>query len=158
MLEDDVRTFIMVPLNVPDAFHLLAEDLEDWWPQEYTWSGDVLDYIGIDPHEGGLCYELGPYGFRLDFGRVISWHPPLHLGFTWQIGPTRVPQPDPAKSSRVDIRLFAEEGGSRIELLHSGFVRHGEGWQNYRDAMAGEYGWPLILEHFATHAANRTTP
>lgn len=157
MLEDEVHTFIMVPCDAPDAFNRFVEEFTDWWPHEYSWSGAVLEFIGIEPHEGGKCYELGPHSFRLDWGRVIAWHSPLHIGFTWQISPTRVPEPDPARSSRVDVRFYPEEEGTRIELLHSGFARHGESWEQYRDAMGGEYGWPLILARFARHTASHTT-
>lgn len=149
MLEDETRTFVMVPVSVHDAFQQFVERFSEWWPVEYTWSGRVLEFIGIDPHEGGKCYELGPDGFRLDWGRVVAWHAPLHLGFTWQISPTRVPEPDPARASRVDVRFYPEEDGARIELLHSRFAQHGEGWQQYRDAMGSEHGWPYILERFA---------
>ena len=127
--------------------------MKAWWPPEYTWAQQSLAEIAIEPAEGGRCYERGPHGFSCDWGRVLAWEPPDRLVFTWQISPQRVPQPDPARSSEVEVR-FAAEGASatRVELEHRHFERHGEGADGYRAAMTSEHGWPLLLERFAAAA------
>jgi uncharacterized protein YndB with AHSA1/START domain len=130
------------------AFEVFAEDLASWWPPEYTWSQRGLEWIGIDPREGGLCTELGPGGFRVDWGRVLIWHPPERLAFTWQISASRVPEPDPARSSLVDVHFEAAAGATRVRVVHAGFARHGEGADEYRAAMRDQ-GWPYILERYA---------
>lgn len=135
-----------VPVPVPPdrAFAAFA-DLGAWWPPEYTWSRDVLQEIAIEPREGGHCYEVGPYGFRCDFGRVLAWEPGRRIAFTWQISPRREPEPDPARASEVEVRF----GDGRVELEHRGFERHGPGADEYAAAMGGEHGWPLILARYA---------
>jgi uncharacterized protein YndB with AHSA1/START domain len=126
------------------AFAAFA-DLGAWWPAEYSWAGDVLEEIGIEPREGGHCYELGPHGIRCDWGRVTAWEPPRRLVFTWQIGPQREPAPDPARASEVEVRFDA----TTVTLEHRDFERHGPDAENYRAALASEHGWPYILGRYA---------
>jgi uncharacterized protein YndB with AHSA1/START domain len=146
---DAVRATVSVPAPRDRAFAVFTDGLGTWWPPEFTWSQDVLDTIGIEPRAGGLCFEIGPHGFRIDWGRVLTWEPPERLAFSWQIGPQRVPEPNPEKASEVEVR-FVDDGpwGTRVELRHSRFDRHGEGGDDYRAAMA-EQGWPYLLERYA---------
>ena len=142
----DARAAIRVAMAPERAFARFTAELGAWWPAEYTWSQEALEDIGID---GSLLYERGPHGFRLDWGRVLACEPPERLVFTWQIGPTRVPQPDPAQASEVEVAFVREEDGTRVELVHSGFERHGEGAEDYAAAMASAQGWEYILSRFA---------
>jgi uncharacterized protein YndB with AHSA1/START domain len=147
-MTEPVRDAVTVPAAPDRAFAAFA-DLNDWWPPEYTWSADTLRTIAIDPHEGGACFELGPYGFRCDWGRVLAWEPPGRLVFTWQIGPGREPVPDPEMASEVEVRVTPEGDGSRVELEHRGFERHGDGADGYAAALGSEQGWPYILGRYA---------
>lgn len=85
-----------------------------------------------------------------DWGRVLVWEPPQRLVLAWQIGVGFVPEPDPERASRVEIR-FVEDGPARttVTLVHSDFERHGEGWESMRDGVAHEGGWPGVLEAYA---------
>ncbi|WP_104204007.1 SRPBCC family protein [Billgrantia saliphila] len=139
----------VVPLSRRQAFHLFTELFADWWPKEYTWSQSALKTIGIEPKEGGRCTEEGPYGFQVDWGRVVVWEPPERLVLAWQIGPNRVPQPNPEHASTVEVRFSAEgPEATRLTIEHRDFRRHGEGAAEYRDGMASDWGWPFILERF----------
>jgi uncharacterized protein YndB with AHSA1/START domain len=141
---------ITVQLPPDQAFARFTEQMGDWWPAEYTWAHQTLEAIAIEPAEGGRCYERGPHGFSCDWGRVVACEPPARLVFTWQITPQRVPQPDPARASEVEVRFAGEgEAATRVELEHRGFERHGEGADGYRAAMDSPQGWPLLLERFA---------
>jgi uncharacterized protein YndB with AHSA1/START domain len=141
---------ITVPLTPERAFALFTEGMTAWWPPEYTWAQSTLEEIGIEPREGGHCYERGPHGFRSDWGRVVTCEPPGKIAFTWQISPQRVPQPDPSKASLVEVRFEPEDGGTtRVTLAHRHFSRHGEGAEGYEAAMSSPQGWPLLLEKFA---------
>ncbi len=143
---DSAAHEIVLPLARDRAFLLFVEHFADWWPAEYTWSQEGLQTIGIEPRQGGRCTEVGPHGFQLDWGRVLAWEPLGRLIITWQIGPSRVPQPDPKHASTVTF-LFHEDGPdtARLELEHRDFRRHGDGAEEYRAAMSSEYGWPYIL-------------
>lgn len=148
-----VQTRVAVPLAPPEAFALFAEGLGRWWPREYTWSRDVLQRIGLEPHAGGRCYEIGPHEFHSDWGRVLVWDPPGRLQLAWQISPRREPEPNPAKASEVEVRFEPEAvGRTSVVLEHRGFERHGSEGAGYRDAMASPQGWRWILERYAAAA------
>lgn len=151
----DLYATVDVPLAQEPAFELFTRGLARWWPREFTWSGtDLLLDIGVEPREGGLLFELGPYGFRIDFGRVLTWSPPTRLAFTWQIGPDRLPVPDPARVSEVDVGFQPEGAGTtRVELTHREWDRHGDQAGRYREQMAP--AWPYALQRFADAAAGQ---
>jgi uncharacterized protein YndB with AHSA1/START domain len=145
-----IRHEVTIQLPPEAAFARLVDDLGDWWPPEYTWSQAVLEEIRIEPREGGMCFERGPHGFRCDWGRVLTFEPPLRLAFTWQIGPRREPVPDERRASEVELRFEAAgPRATRVVLEHRGFERHGEDGDAYRDALASEQGWPYILGRYA---------
>ena len=95
-----------------------------------------------------MCFELGPHGFRCDWGRVLAWEPPGRLVLAWQIGPTRVPKPDPAKASEVEVRFERDGHATRASLSHTGFERHGEG-RGLRRGDGLRPGGDYILARFA---------
>lgn len=159
-----------MPLGPKDAYGLFADRLGSWWPAEYSWAGDALVEIGIHPREGAMCFEVGPHGFRCDWGRVLAAQRPERLRFTWQIGPSREPVPDPEQASEVDVRFIGDGAGrgaqagrrpaehrsnpsTWIEVEHWRFERHGEGGEGYRDALASDQGWPYMLRRYAAAAA-----
>ena len=74
---------------------------------------------------------------------------PSLLVIAWQIAPDRTPVENEVTASRVDVRFSAsDEGGSTVLIVHRDFPRHGEGWEKYRQDMAGAEGWPLLLERY----------
>ena len=105
---DSISHEVTVRLSPSESFRLFTRGFGSWWPSEYTWSGNVLESIAMEPFEGGHCTEEGPHGFRCDWGRVLVWTPPQRLVLTWQIGPHREPQPDPDKASTVEV-LFRSD-------------------------------------------------
>jgi uncharacterized protein YndB with AHSA1/START domain len=147
--EEPIRQSVTVGVSVEQAFAAFA-DLARWWPREYTWAGDTLEGIGIEPREGGFCFERGPHGFTCHWGRVLAWDPPARLVLTWQIAPDRAPEPNPAKASEVEVRFDpAGPTGTRVDLEHRAFPRQGEAGDPYRQALASPQGWPLILARYA---------
>jgi uncharacterized protein YndB with AHSA1/START domain len=151
---DPIRRTLTVAAPIDRAFSAFTEELGAWWPREYTWSGEALDTIAIEPREGGRCFERGPHGFECDWGRVLVCERPERLVFTWQISPRREPVPDSERAGEVEVR-FAPEGdsGTRVELEHRGFERHGEGSADYRDALDSPQGWDFMLERYAAALA-----
>ena len=57
--DESIHRSVTVGVPVEQAFAAFA-DLARWWPREYTWAADTLEDIGIDPREGGFCFERGP--------------------------------------------------------------------------------------------------
>lgn len=142
---EPIREAITVQASPDEAFSTFVEALDSWWPSAYTWSGDVLETIAIEPRADGRCFERGPHNFECDWGRVLSYEPPARLVFLWQISPRREPVPDPAQSSEVEVSFTSEGDAARVELTHRQFDRHGEGAAEYREGLASEQGWPYIL-------------
>lgn len=148
---DSLRASVTVPLPPEQAFTVFTDGMDRWWIREYTWSGPhALDRIAIEPREGGLCYEIGSYGLRLDWGRVLIWEAPHRLVFTWHISPQRVPQPDPADASEVEVDFRLEGTGTRVDVEHRRIDRHGPGARSYRDQLA--VGWDELLARYAAAA------
>lgn len=140
---------IRVPLSKENAFHKFVYELNEWWPKEYTWSGDKLEEITIEPKENGLCSETGPYHFRCDWGRVTKFEVNKEIGLKWQISPQRVPEPDPAKASDISIRFESKNGsGTELTLQHTNFENHGKGGEDYQKAMNTPQGWEYILNKY----------
>jgi|SRR5699024_4478757 len=138
-----------VDVPIEKAFSIFTDKLEYWWPSEYTWSGNILESIGIEPKEGGVCFELGPNNFECDWGQVLKWNPPHQFVILWQISPSRVPEPNPKKASKVEVQ-FEEQGTEKtiVTFEHSNFENHGEGATEYREAMDSPKGWDYILDKY----------
>jgi uncharacterized protein YndB with AHSA1/START domain len=144
-----LRVSVTVEVTAPTAFDAFTARIDDWWVREFTWSGpDCLDSIGIERRLGGTAYELGPQGFRLDWGRVLAWDPPQRIVLAWHIAADRVPQPDPARASEVEVHFHPRPGGTHVDLEHRYFDRHGPDGAAYRRNMA--VGWEELLDRFAT--------
>jgi uncharacterized protein YndB with AHSA1/START domain len=149
MTIEPIHIEVATPLPVARAFERFVGELREWWPREYTWSQDVLQELGIEPRVDGLCFEIGPHGFRCDWGRVVEWAPPHRLGLAWQIGPHREPVPDPRQASCVSVSFETQSPQhTRVVLVHTAFERHGPDGAAYRAAMTSPRGWPFILQRF----------
>jgi uncharacterized protein YndB with AHSA1/START domain len=147
--EEPIRQSVTVAVPVEQAFAAFA-DLARWWPREYTWAADTLEDIGIDPREGGFCFERGPHGFTCHWGRVLTWDPPARLVLAWQIAPDRAPGPTPPKPARPRSGPgppAPPAPGSTSSTR--AFPRHGDAADTYREALASPEGWPLILARYA---------
>ena len=98
---------------------------------------------------GGMLHEIGPPGFRIDWGRITSWEPPSGLSFLWQIGADRVPVPNPEQASVVDVAFTGNEAGTEVTVVHREWDRHGPSAAEYRSDF--EYAWPMAAERFLQH-------
>lgn len=139
--KDSVLLSITVRKAAKQAFDGFSKQLSVWWPHAYTWSGEVLDVIKIQPSENGRCFERGPYNFKCDWKRVLEWKPPVRLVFSWQISSSRLPEPNPEKASEVDVQFVVQgDTKTKVKLEHRHFSRHGEGYEEYQKAMESEMG------------------
>ncbi|MEM7017912.1 MAG: SRPBCC family protein [Pseudomonadota bacterium] len=145
-----------VNLSIEAAFKLFTENFSSWWPSEYSFSQDVLHDIGMELKADGLCYELGPHGFRCDWGRVLEYTPSTCLVLAWHLSPSSAPDPNPAHASEIQVNFVTENAGStRITVEHRHFDKHGEGWEAYLEEMASEYGWPYLLQCYSEAVGNQ---
>src|SRR5690606_15612592 len=151
-MQEAIRKQIEVHLSSEQAFKAFVNELALWWPKVYTWSKDKLREISIHPVPGGHCTEKGPNDFRCDWGTVSAVKRSEYITIKWQISPFRVPEPDPLKASEVTIRFRAmHDGQTVVELRHDQFEKHGNGHEEYHEAMNGNQGWEYILACFAVH-------
>ena len=138
---------ISVTVNIPanQAFHIFVNEINLWWPKEYTWSQDKLHDIYIEGKENGLCTEVGPYGFRCDWGRVTFYSEGKRVDLKWQVNPKREPVPDPEKASDINIEFSARDNFTLVEFKHFNFENHGNDTGLYCEMLKSEQGWPYIL-------------
>ena len=70
--------------------------------------------------------------------------------FSWDIGPTWQVEPDPDRTSEVEVTFTAATPDrTLIELEHRHLDRHGPGWESVRDGIGHDQGWPLYLDRYA---------
>ena len=146
--------------TAPDAaFELFTRRLHEWWPSDYTWSGDALARIEIEARPGGRCLEVDEDATPRVWGTVSEARPGQRLVFRWQIRPDRGFEPDSRKASEVvvDFERGDEALVTEVRLEHRDFEQHGEGADAYREGLASERGWPLLLERFAEACAREGT-
>ncbi len=86
------------------------------------------------------------HGFRIDWGRITSWDPPLALSFLWQISADRVAVPDPDQVSVVTATFTPADGSTRVDITHDERERHDDGAQAYRDDF--RQAWPIALDRY----------
>jgi uncharacterized protein YndB with AHSA1/START domain len=86
---------------------------------------------------------------------VLVWEPPHRVVFTWQINGRWQFDPDPDHASEIDAR-FSATGPAQtlVEVEHRLFERL-VGGQDIRAAIDGGGGWALLLDGFATVAADQ---
>jgi uncharacterized protein YndB with AHSA1/START domain len=129
---DDLVKEIWIDAPPEKVFPFIVE------PQLLTrWIGDES---WNDPRPGGL--------FRLRFGdsvvrgEFVEVDPPRRAVFTWgheEAGRGLVPG-----STTVEFALQPHDGGTRVQLRHSGlpneheYTRHDEGWDHYLPQLARE--------------------
>lgn len=149
---------ITVNLVVKETYQKFINECNEWWPREFTWSQNMLHEISIDDRKDGLCTEIGPFGFRCDWGRVTDLEEDTFIEMKWQIGSSREPVPNPDKASDVLIEFVEDEEGTQISLQHFNFGNHGEGAVDYRDRMESSLGWDYILSCFKSYCENIENP
>ncbi|SRR5690606_30601538 len=146
---DKITKRVRIKRSAAETFDLFTKGIHRWWPIAYTWSGHLLQEVKIDAKVGGFCTEIGPHDFRVDWGRVTDLESDHLIRFTWQISSTRVPEPNPKKSSEVTV-VFEElfESLTEVTLEHRNFQFHGPGWIEYLKAMDSSGGWTYLLDCF----------
>ena len=143
-----VRASVVVDAPIEHAFRVFTEQMTAWWPATHHIGKAPMVAALLEPRVGGRWYELGDDGSECDWGLVLAWDPPRHVAVSWHLDGDFRYDPDAARSSRVDVR-FREvpDGGTLVELEHSGLDHHGPTWRRLRDGVSG--GWQTIIERFS---------
>lgn len=145
-----VRSSVVVDAPIDRAFLVFTKDIGNWWPPEHHILEAKLVDIVFEPRPGGNIYDRGEDGSECRWARVLAYEPPHRVVFTWDISLQWELEPDPAKTSEVEVRFISEgPDRTRVELEHRAIERHGDGWEQMRDAVGSGEGWDTGLRSFA---------
>ena len=119
-----VRRQVVVQASMAEAFQAFTERFGDFKPREHNL-------------------------LRAPVATTV-FEPPARLVFSWDINPQWQLETNPAFTSEVEVRFFAETPArTRVELEHRNLDRHGSGWESIRGGVDSDGGWPLYLQRFA---------
>ena len=148
--ETSVRTSVVVEASIDRAFAVFTDDIGSWWsPDHHILEADLAEMV-FEPRVGGHVYDRGVDGSECRWARVLAYEPPDRVVFSWDINTRWQLEPDPDKTSEVEVRFIAEAPDrTRVELEHRNLERHGDGWERMRDAVGAPEGWGAGLRAFA---------
>lgn len=147
-----VTKSITVRASRERAFTVFAERFGAWWPaSHHLGDADLADVI-VEPSAGGRWYERDTDGVEREWGRVLAYEPPDRLLLAWHLQGDWTYDPDPARSSEIEVRFTADGEHTRVELEHRHIERHDRA-EEVRSGVAGPNGWSTILRSFADHVA-----
>jgi uncharacterized protein YndB with AHSA1/START domain len=150
-----VQSSIVVDAPIERAFSFFTEGIGSWFPSEYNLLDTEIVERVFEPRVGGRVYDIGADGNECHWARVLAYEPPTRVVISWDISPQWQIETDPEKTSEVEVR-FTSEGTdrTRLELEHRNLDRHGEGWEQTRESVGGDGGWPGCLRRFAERVAD----
>ena len=149
-----VQTSIVVDASPDRAFEIFTVGIGTWWsPDHHILGGELAEMI-FEPRVGGRIGDRGVDGSECHWARVLAYEPPTRVVFSWDISLDWEIQPDPNRTSEVEVRFVEEAPGrTRVVLEHRHLDRHGDGWEQMRDAVGSPRGWPDGLSLFAARVA-----
>jgi uncharacterized protein YndB with AHSA1/START domain len=154
-IDTPVRVSVTVKASVEHVFSVFTEGFDTWWPKSHHIGQGPLVEAVIEPRVGGRCFGREADGTECPWGLITQWEPPTRFVFAWQITPDWKFEPDLAKSSEVEVRFTAVDGGqTRVDLEHRHFSRHGAGSEAMRAGVGSPDGWSGLMQRFA-NAANQ---
>jgi uncharacterized protein YndB with AHSA1/START domain len=140
-----VRSSVEVPLRPDAAFRLFVVRLADWWPlATHSVFGEASRSVEMEQRVGGRIVEVGPDGETADWGVVTEWDEPARLAFTWH------PGQDASVATGVAIDFSEVAGGTRVDLVHSGWESRGDDAARMMESYGP--GWAHVLGEFRTLA------
>jgi uncharacterized protein YndB with AHSA1/START domain len=145
---------IVVEAPIERAFSVFTDGFGTFKPPEHNLLAVDIAETVFETHVGGNIYDRGVDGSECRWARVLAYEPPNRVVFSWDISPQWQIETDPDKTSEVEVRFIAESPDrTRVELEHRNLDRHGDGWEQEREGVGGDQGWPLYLDRFAEQVA-----
>ena len=145
-----VHKQIVVDAPIERAFTVFTDRFGDFKPPEHNLLGAPIAATVFEPRVGGSIMDRAVDGSECRWARILAYDPPDRVVFSWDISPQWTIETDPARTSEVEVRFYAESPGStRVELEHRHIDRHGPGWEAVTDGVGGTQGWPLYLDRYA---------
>src|SRR5919106_1958092 len=144
--ETSLRTSIVVEAPIERAFSVFTDDFGRFKPPEHNLLEVEIAETVFEPREGGYLYDRGVDGSECRWARVLAYEPPNRVVISWDISPQWQLETDPKKTSEWEVRFVPETPKrTRVEIEHRNLERHGAGWEQEREGVASEGGWPLYL-------------
>jgi uncharacterized protein YndB with AHSA1/START domain len=149
LTDTSVSTSIVLEAPIERAFSVFTEGIGTWWPpQHHILEGELAEMV-FEPYVGGAIVDRATDGSECRWARVLAYEPPHRVVFSWDINTRWQLETDPERTSEVEVRFTAQAANRTLaELEHRKLDRHGEGWEQMRDAVGS--GWSL--EAFAQAA------
>jgi len=145
-----IRRQVVVNAPQAKAFAAFTERLGDFKPPEHNLLAAPIAETVFEPRAGGHIYDRAEDGSQCRWARVLAYEPPDRVVFSWDISPQWQIEPDPDRTSEVEVRFVPESPDrTRVELEHRHLDRHGPGWQSVAEGVGGDQGWPLYLARYA---------
>jgi uncharacterized protein YndB with AHSA1/START domain len=153
---NSVHKSIVVDAPVERAFSVFTDEIGSWWsPDQHILDAPLAEMV-FEPREGGHVYDRGTDGSECRWGRVLAYEPPTRVVFSWDINLQWQIETDPERTSEVEVRFTPEgDGRTRVDLEHRNLDRHGDGWEQMRDAVGSPGGWGRGLGLFAAELSAR---
>jgi uncharacterized protein YndB with AHSA1/START domain len=149
-----VRREVTVQAPPERAFAVFTERFDSWWPRSHhIGTPDMAEAI-VEPRAGGRWYERGVDGSECEWGEVLAHDPPRRLMLSWHLNGEWAYDPDPGRASEIEVTFTPVGEGTRVQLTHRGFERHGATADGLRDGVAGEGGWSGLLKLYSEAASS----
>jgi len=137
-----VSTEVTVEAPAEHAFRVFTQDIGSWWnPDHHILRAELAEMV-FEPQVGGHIIDRGTDGSECRWARVLAYDPPHRVCFSWDVNMAWQLETDPARASEIEV-TFTPDGPARthVVLTHRHLDRHGDGWENMRDAVGS--GWSL---------------
>lgn len=138
---------IVVACPVETAFRIFSDGIADWWPLATHSIGDEHAVTcALEGRVGGRIFETLDDGRECEWGIVSAWEPPSTVAFSWY------PGRDPATAQQVTVRFAPADGGTVVDLEHTGWENLGSEAEN--TFRGYDQGWDIAFGQCFARAAN----
>ena len=114
-----VRKQVVVDAPIERAFSVFTGRFGDFKPPEHNLLGAPVAETVFEPRVGGGIVDRAADGSECRWARILAFDPPDRVVFSWDISPRWTIETDPAQTSEVEVRFYAESPArTRVELEH----------------------------------------
>lgn len=133
---------VLLDMDMPRAFALVTDRIDEWWPTERRHTGDRNSSIFL--LASGRFYERASDGRELELGKVTLWNEPtvIVLDFYITTGPDH--------ATEVEIRFEAEGAATRVTVIHRPKPESAHLWDERSPRYAAS--WVIVLASLERHA------
>jgi uncharacterized protein YndB with AHSA1/START domain len=119
-----------------------------WWPLlTHSVGQAAATGVQMQCRLGGLIVETVDDGSAHVWGTVTGWDPPQRVAFSWHPG-------NPVEeATTVEVRFSAEDSGTRVTLVHSGWANRPDGARARQGYVTG---WDVVLARLAAGSGDQS--